>query len=244
MARRDSTLRIETDCSACPIRHRAVCAQCEPDELSVLNDIKTYRSWKAGETVVMEGEPLDFAASVVQGCATLTRSMEDGRTQMVGLLLPSDFLGRPGRDRTAYQVTAATDLTLCMFRRSAFEALLRDTPHVADRLLEMALDELDAAREWMLLLGRKTAREKVATFLLMILRRATLDGGPARAELPITRDAMATYLGLTIETVSRQMTALRRDGVIATDGLRGISTADPGLLAEAAGEDADGAPIV
>jgi CRP/FNR family transcriptional regulator len=86
------------------------------------------------------------------------------------------------------------------------------TPHIAQRLLEMTLDELDAAREWMLVLGRKTAREKIASLLTIIARRdATLNQlGRARRvafDLPLTREAMADYLGLTLETVSRQISA-------------------------------------
>ena len=220
-----------SDCSSCPIRHRAVCASCNGAELNRLSDMKSYRSCKAGEVIVLEGGVLPFVASIVTGCATLTQSLEDGRMQMVGLLLPSDFLGRPGRATAPFEVVAVTDTMLCVFERLAFERMMAETPHVADRLLKMALDELDAARDWMLLLGRKTAREKVATLLAIILRRAPSAAFPLRAELPLSREAMATYLGLTIETVSRQMTALRKDGFIRLEGTRGIVCGDlPSLI--------------
>jgi len=236
MSRIDLDLATQA-CSECPIRHRAVCASCEGAELERLTEMKSYRSWRAGETIVLEGAPLPFVGSVVTGCATLTRSTEDGRAQIVGLLMPSDFLGRPGRDVAAYEVVAATDTTLCLFRRSAFERMIADTPHMARRLLDMSLDELDAARDWMLVLGRRTAREKVATLLVNILRRVATSHRPLRAELPLTREAMATYLGLTIETVSRQMTALRGAGVIGLEGRRGILCDDLGALMAEAGVD-------
>ena len=199
--------------------------------------MKTYKTWKAGETLVHEGAPLEFAASIVTGCATLSRSLEDGRRQIVGLLLPSDFIGRPGRDISEYAVEAATEVTLCTFRRGPFEALLRESPRVATRLLEMSLDELDATREWMLLLGRKTAREKVSTFLLALLRRTAAGSAPYRTDLPLSREAIATFLGLTIETVSRQLTSLRKAGVIELDGLRTISCPDLRLLAAESGDE-------
>jgi len=225
-------------CSACPIRHRAVCATCEGAELVRLEGMKSYRSWRAGETIVMEGAPLPFVGSIVTGCATLTRSMEDGRTQMVGLLMPSDFIGRHDRSSAAYEVVAATDVTFCLFRRADFLQMISDTPHLMERMLKMSLDELDAARDWMLVLGRKSAREKVATLLLNILRRTATGTQPMRAELPLTREAMAIYLGLTIETVSRQVTALRKAGLISLEGRRGIICADvPALMAEAGIED-------
>lgn len=163
--------------------------------------------------------------------------------QMVGLLLPSDFVGRPGRVAAPYEVVAATDVTMCMFDRPAFERMMAETPHVANRLLEMSLDELDAARDWMLVLGRKTAREKVATLLAIVLRRASTAARPLRAELPLTRDAMATYLGLTIETVSRQISALKRDGVIQLEGKRGVLCDDLSTLLIEAGDDEDGAML-
>ena len=134
-------------CGSCPIRHRAVCARCETDELEELDSIKYYRSYEAGQPIVWSGDRMDFVASVVTGVASLSQAMEDGRTQMVGLLLPSDFLGRPGRDVAPYDVSAVSNLTLCCFRRKPFEALMTRTPHIAQRLLEMTLDELDAARE-------------------------------------------------------------------------------------------------
>ena len=232
------------ECGECPIRHRAVCARCEPEELAALEHMKFYRTFKAGQGIVWSGDRMDFVASVVSGIATLTQTMEDGRRQMVGLLLPSDFIGRPGRDRASYDVEAASELTLCCFRREPFERMVVSTPRLAHRLLEMTLDELDAAREWMLVLGRKTAREKIASLLAILARRyaalGTAPGGPAAFDLPLTREAMADYLGLTLETVSRQMSALKRDGVIRLEGTRHVTVPDFDLLLNAAGDDGDG----
>ena len=116
------------------------------------------------------------------------------------------------------------------------------TPHIAHRLLAMTLDELDAAREWMLLLGRKTAREKIASLLAIIARRYADLEAPQQTkqrsfDLPLTRAAMADYLGLTLETVSRQITALRQDGVIVLQGLRHVVVPDIDRLHGEAGAD-------
>lgn len=230
------------DCSYCPIRHRAICARSDQDELERLNDIKFYKSFPAGQSIALGGLPTDFVASIVSGVATLTGTLEDGRTQVVGLLLPSDFMGRPGRDTIANDVTAATDVTLCCFRKKPFEQLLTEMPSVRERLLEMALDELDAARDWMVLLGRKTAREKVASFLVLVMRRsanpeAKALGDPSRIELPLSREVVANFLGLTIETVSRQFSSLRKDGVIDLEGARSVLIKEPQQLAALAGYD-------
>lgn len=239
------TSDLSLDCGDCPIRHRAVCARCDSDELERLEEIKYYRSFEAGQTIVWSGDRMEFVGSVVSGIATLTQTMEDGRTQMVGLLLPSDFVGRPGRDTAAYHVVATTDLVMCCFRKKPFEDLMMRTPHIAQRLLQMTLDELDAAREWMLVLGRKTAREKIASLLSIIARRdATLRlnamDGKIVFDLPLTREAMADYLGLTLETVSRQISSLKRDGVIELSGKRHVTIPDFDRLLEEAGDDNDG----
>jgi CRP/FNR family transcriptional regulator len=237
------------ECVDCPIRHRAVCSRCDARELDHLEEMKYYRSFEAGQTIAWTGDKLDFVATVVSGIATLSQTLEDGRTQMVGLLLPSDFMGRPGRETASYDVTATTNVLMCCFRRRPFEDMMRDTPHIAQRLLEMTLDELDAAREWMLLLGRKTAREKIASLLAIIARRdASLKvapvGGTLEFDLPLTREAMADYLGLTLETVSRQVSALKREGVIALEGKRHICVPSFDRLMLETGDDTDGGFLV
>lgn len=232
------------DCGDCPIRHRAVCARCEPDELSRLDLIKYYRSYEAGQTVVWAGDRMEFVASVVTGMATISRTMEDGRTQMVGLLFPSDFVGRPGRDLAPFSVTATTDLVMCCFRKKPFEDVLAQTPHLVERLLEMTLDELDAAREWMVVLGRKTAREKIASLLSIMAQRTEALALKKTAigiafDLALTREAMADYLGLTLETVSRQMSALKSDGIITLPSKRHVTVPDLDRLLETAGDSSE-----
>jgi len=207
--------------------------------------MKSYTSYDAGQPIIWRGDHLTHLSSVVQGTASLSRTLEDGRTQMVGLLLPSDFIGRPGRETVDFDVTAVTDVTLCRFQRPAFEELVTRVPHISQRMMEMALDELNAAREWMVLLGRKTAREKIATFLEMVVRR---DANPAQQvldhTLPLSREQIANFLGLTLETVSRQLTALKREGVIEYVDRRQFRIADLNALFLASGDDADGGVII
>lgn len=245
MAVSHSRRTVETDCEVCPIRHRAICAYCERDDFEELERIKSFRRYQAGETIVWAGERMAMVGSVMSGVAMLSRTLADGRRQMVGLLLPSDFLGRPGRAQSAYDVVAVTETVFCMFQKPEFERLVARTPQIERRLLQMTLDELDSAREWMLLLGRKTAREKIASLLVIMARRDAAqlrDPRPAALVFPlyITREAMADYLGLTIETVSRQISALRRDGVIELCEGRTVRVPDLLRLIDESGDDADG----
>ncbi|MXU65570.1 transcriptional regulator FnrL [Oceanomicrobium pacificus] len=237
--------RTAQSCPQCPIRHSAVCSLCGPSELAELDAIKTYQTFQAGDVIAWAGEPQTIVGSVVSGVATLSRTLADGRRQMVGLLLPSDFIGRSRTQVAPYDVTAATEVTLCTFRKRAFDEMLDRTMHIERRLLQMTLDELDAAREWMLLLGRKTAREKIASLLVIVARRdAALHrrevGNGVSFRLPLTREAMADYLGLTIETVSRQISALRKAGVVEMHGTRDVTIPDFGRLLDESGDDADG----
>ncbi|MEM7544967.1 MAG: Crp/Fnr family transcriptional regulator [Pseudomonadota bacterium] len=237
------TARVE--CGECPIRYRAVCARSNEEELARLNDMKTYETYEAGAPIIWAGDPITFLGSIVSGTATLSQTLEDGRRQMVGLLLPSDFIGRPGRDTAQFDVTAASDVMICRFRKADFEGLINSSPAISQRLLNMMMDDLDAAREWMLILGRKTAREKIASFFAIVARRqAALKkhdaSGQITFDLPVTREAMSDYLGLTLETVSRQVSALRKDGVIEMSGLRRVMVPDFAALLDETGDDSDG----
>jgi CRP/FNR family transcriptional regulator len=235
-------------CADCTIRHRAVCTYCGPHELALLDAIKFYKTFEPGQEIVAAGEEPDFLGSVVDGVVALSKTLVDGRRQTVGLMFPSDFVGRVMRPIAPYDAVAVTPVKLCLFTRSRFERILRETPALEKRLLEMTLTELDAARDWMLLLGRKTACEKIATFLTILARRAaaltnSTPGDGLRFVLPLTREAVADYLGLTIETVSRQITALRKAGLIELADARNILVPNYAALLDAAGEDADGGMI-
>lgn len=231
-------------CATCPIRHRAVCSYSSPDELSQLDAIKFYQDYEPGEEIVGEQEPIKSVGSLVTGVVALHKTLEDGRRQMVGLLFASDFIGRPLREFAPYEAVAVTDVRMCLFHRREFERVLLRSQSLERRLLEMTLDELDAARDWMVLLGRKTAKERLASFFMILARRAAMLKKTSLAEgvtveLPLTREAIAEYLGLTIETVSRQFTAMRKNGLIEMIDRRSIKILDLGSLADLAGFESD-----
>lgn len=233
------------DCGECPIRRQAICSRCQVDELLILDQMKTYRTFAKGEMITYARGPVSHVGTLVKGVASISQGLEDGRRQIMGILLPSDFVGRPGARVAQYDITAASEVVMCRFEISAFERLLETSPALRPRLLEMTMDELDAAREWMLLLGRKSAREKIASVLYMIALKSKLLSQDNREKgyeflLPLTRETLADYLGLTIETVSRQITALRKDGVIHIQGQRQIKIPDFRRLLDETGDDYSG----
>jgi CRP/FNR family transcriptional regulator len=169
----------------------------------------------------------------------LTKTLSDGRQQIVGLQFAPDFLGRPFKTESELNAEAATEVSLCSFPKASIERMMQASPELERRLYKQALKELDDAREWMVTLGRKTAAEKIASFLLMIARHidpsAAPDRNSASFDLPLTRADIADFLGLTIETVSRQLTRLRADKVITIENNRHILVPDLARLEARAG---------
>ena len=227
-------------CDLCVVRNRAICASLDEGELQTLNAIGRRRNLAAGESLMWEGGDSIVVANVVEGVLKLSTGTEDGREQIVGVVYPSDFIGRPFGATTGYGVTALTDARVCVFGRADFDAFARTHPNLQHKLLERTLDELDRTRRWMLLLGRKSASERVATFLLEMSERLMPLGcsdwpdQPLKAlALPFSRQQIADILGLTIETVSRQFTRLKADGLIDLPSRREVTILDRGaLLAE------------
>ncbi|WP_300113189.1 Crp/Fnr family transcriptional regulator [Sphingobium sp.] len=216
-------------CTICLVRDAAICADlCDADR-AALSRIGRRVSVKAGQTVMWEGDDSSIVANVIEGTLKLSTSTGGGREQIVGVVYPSDFIGRPFGARTPHSVTALTDARLCLFPRGSFDGFATGHGALQHRLLQRTLDELDRTRAWMLLLGRKSAREKVATFLIDIGRRLRGDRDGVIA-LPLSRQQIADVLGLTIETVSRQMTDMKRQGLIDLVGRRGVRLVDEAAL--------------
>lgn len=231
-------------CQHCAVRDRAVCGAMSDDQIARLSEISHRKKYAAGQFIMSDQQPATFFANVISGTIKLTKTISDGRQQIVGLLFPPDFLGRTFSRSNPYFAEAATDVEVCVFPSDAFERLIDIYPGLQHRLFERTLDELDAAREWMLLLGRKTAEEKVASFLLLLARRSAIANCSAhnnlamrRFDLPLKRADMADHLGLTIETISRQLTRLKTAGIINMIDARTLEVPDVADLAEAAGQD-------
>ena len=219
-------------CANCAIRHSSLCGALSGQEINEMNAIASRKRLDAGQSFLFEGDSADSFANVTEGVAKLVRGAEDGRSQIVGLLFPSDFIGGglgAGADaQTPHAIEAVSEMELCVFPRRKFEHLLDKYPTLEHKLLSRTLNELQIAREWMVLLGRKTAEERVATFLLHVtekMRTASCQG-TAEFDLPLTRTDIADYIGLTLETVSRQISRLKKDGIIAFQGTKHVIFVD------------------
>ena len=169
----------------------------------------------AGQMIIVEGDQRGHAFRVLTGALRLYKALPDGRRQVIDFLVPGECFGLTGADHYAYSVEAIVPSALARYSRIHLDAGVRANPALALRLLEAAHTDLERAHAHMLLLGRASAEEKVASFLVRIARRlGHASKGVIAFRLPMTRQDMADYLGLTIETVSRTMTRLRQEGVI------------------------------
>jgi CRP/FNR family transcriptional regulator len=213
-----------------------------PQQLASLSRRSFRKRYPAGQLIAGVSATEDWCATILSGVIKLTKSLPDGRQQIVALLFPSDFLGRPFKAAIPYAAETATEVQLCCFNRRHFEQLLAEQADLKQLFLERTLDAVDTARDWMLLLGRKSAREKLADFLLMIGRRtrpaACAADQSRRIELPLSRSEMAEYLGLRLETVSRQLSRLEATGIIKRLDRRGIAICDARALEQISGSDA------
>lgn len=204
--------------------------------MTILGQIGSIQSLSAGQTLMWEGDEASVVANVIEGVLKLSTSLTDGREQIVSIAYPADFIGRPFGKKAPYTITAITDASVRTFQRTGFDNFVREHPKLEHKMLERTLSELDRARQWMLTLGRKTAQEKLASFLLDMSERLTdecceeivlpLD----RFDLPFGRQQIGDILGLTIETVSRQLTELTKANLIELPGQRKVVILDRSVL--------------
>lgn len=207
--------RDASPCSACSVRGMTICAPLDSYELAQISALMSPAELDAGQPLFDEGEAAGSVYNVTSGTLKVYKLLPDGRRQVTGFLFPGDFLGLARQETYAFSAEAVTPCGLCRFPRSKLEDLMQRLPKIEQRLLSIASNELVAAQEQMLLLGRKTAREKIASFLLMLSKRARLRGQTENpVPVPMSRTDIGDYLGLTTETVSRTFTQLKQDGTI------------------------------
>ena len=219
-------------CAACKMRDQFVCSVLEGEELERLNAIMTEVTFNAGDTIFSEGEEADYIFNVTFGTLKLYKLLPDGRSQITGFITVGDFLGLSNTQSYSCTAEAITDIQICRFKRTDLEKLLNDFPKMGKRLLGMARNELAEIQDQLLLLGRKTADERLASFLANMSKRKAFTGEtPNTVNLVMNQNEVGEYLGMTPETVSRTMKRFRDRGIIAkTKHSRKISIIDTDAL--------------
>lgn len=198
------------------MRDKAVCGVLDCARLEQFRNLGWTLKLGTGQTLFHEGDPATRVFTLTRGTLKLYKLLPDGRRQVTGFMHPGDFLGMSMDDEHAFSAEALEDAQLCWFPRNRFDDFAEENGSMERELYRMAAHELAAAQQQMVLLGRKTAAERLASFLLLLGERAERVPGrtsnPVR--LPMSRSDIADYLGLTKETVSRVFSLFRRDRLI------------------------------
>jgi CRP/FNR family transcriptional regulator len=212
----------EYACLHCPVQKRSMCGALHGAELAALGDLKHIVHYKRKAVLFDQGERADCVHIVTEGGVRLYKTMPDGRRQIIGFALPGDLLGLAIDNSNAYSAEALIATSACRFSRKAFGELLDQMPHLLQRMHAMMSHELSIAQDHMMLLGQYSARQKVAAFVLQVRDRWRMNGASVHVPLPMSRQDIADYLGLSIETVSRTLGRLERMKllVVVPDGVR------------------------
>ncbi len=185
---------------------------------TTLDTLGTSVAYARGKTIIEEGNPAEYVYKVVAGALRKVRLLPDGRRHITRFLMPGDFFGFAEGDVYSHTVEAVADVTLVRYARRGFEAALEQDPRAGRHFLSLVCKALSATQDQLLLLGRKSALERMASFLLALSDRMGADrkSHGKELDLPMNRSDVADYLGLTIETVSRLITRLRSLRIIET----------------------------
>jgi CRP/FNR family transcriptional regulator len=235
-ARRLEPLPQGHPCQGCEVRDKAVCGVLDCARLEEFRNLGWTLRLASGQVLFHEGDPATRVFTLTKGTLKLYKLLVDGRRQVTGFLHPGDFLGISIDDEHAFSAEALEDAQLCWFPRSRFDDFVEDEVTMERELYRMAAHELAAAQQQYVLLGRKTATERLASFLLMLAKRAEMSTGvgAGMVRLPMSRSDIADYLGLTKETVSRVISALKRDRIIRLETLDVIKVLDRDRLEQLA----------
>lgn len=227
-------------CRECDLRHRGMCGALTNLQLQQLSAQAVRSHLSPDDVLISDVSELHSYATVIRGVVKLIKILEDGRQQIVGLQFAPDLVGRLFSEESEILAEAATEVEVCRIPRPALERMVKEAPDLEHRLYEQAQRELSEARDWMVTLGRKTAAERVASFLYLIATHHDPQGqGDAPDHvcfnLPLSRGDIADFVGLTLETVSRQMSRLYHDDVIELRSRREVFVRDLAALRKRCG---------
>ena len=202
-------------CIGCESRTLGICGALQGEQLLELSRMSHKKCVESGSRIGRVVSSEDTFGVILSGVVSLSKNLPDGRHQIVALQFAPSFVGRPFRPLDDIEVSASGQVRICTFPRRSFETMLSNNGDLEHRLLAETLTKLDDTRDWLMALGSKTALERVATYLEMIaVHTAKSSHADRDIPMPLSRGEMADFLGLTIETVSRKMTELRKMKII------------------------------
>jgi CRP/FNR family nitrogen fixation transcriptional regulator len=201
------------------------------DDFAALETIGARLTFGRNETIFSEGDCANYCYRIVSGSVRLCKLLADGRRQISDFLLPGDFFGYADFGTHALSAEAVTGVVVARYARNQVEAVSESDSRFRRRLGQILHERLNAAQAHLVMLGRYTVKERISSFLIQMAERLDPDAGSAdEIDLPMSRLDIADYLGLTIETVCRAISDLKRAGVIAVPSIHRIVLRKPSVL--------------
>lgn len=219
-------------CDVCAVGGRAACAALDYDERKELAKLGHHRTLSRSQTLFSAGDENELCATLISGALKVSSFDRDGTEHIVSLIHPAGFVGELFAPSSHHDIIALTDCEICVFPRVQYELALQRFPALGRALLRRTGEALTESRELLASVARRTAGQRVAGFLMSLARAAndTECHSAIEFDLVLTRGEIASLLGLTIETVSRQLTKLEKEGVIRRRAARGILISDAARL--------------
>jgi|TARA_B100000959_G_scaffold279118_2_gene338700 CRP/FNR family transcriptional regulator, anaerobic regulatory protein len=211
----DKSDKNQTRCATCEIRSYSFCRCLKDDQLNIFSKISSEKEFKNKQTVFLQEEESKNLYNITQGNIKIYKLLRDGRIQIIGFLYPGDFFGSYKKGKYNYSAESIGDVKLCVFKQEVLDNYLEKNMNLAKELLHMTSHELTLAQDRIGVLGKLNANQRMAAFILNISKqRARIGWQDNPISLPMMRQDIADYLGLTLETVSRELTKLKTSNLI------------------------------
>lgn len=214
-------------CRNCKIREETMAGELSPDELDRLDAIMISRKFEPHNVILIEGEDAAVFYNIYEGVVRLLKILPDGRRSVVGFLFPGDFFGFSVKGAYEYTAEAVTRVKMCCFQKVKIEKLFDEIPKLERRLLGKMTEKLLSSHSQLADLGRKSPKERLARFLLDLSKVESLRKPAGAFQLPMSREDISDYLGLTVETISRTLSSFAKDGLIKVDQFKTITLLKP-----------------
>ena len=210
-----SSAQLVNRCSICKVRTYSFCRCLDEDRLKDFSNVSFEKSFLNKENIFLQNDQSDYIYNITEGNVKIYQLLDDGRIQIIGFLYPGDFFGSYRNNKYNYCAEAIGDLKTCVFNQKILDKYLDENPILAKELLNKTSFELTLAQDRLTVLGKLNAAERLVKFLLNISEQRNRIGWKNNPiSLPMTRQDIADYLGITIETVSRELSNLKTSNII------------------------------
>ena len=205
----------KTRCSLCKIRSYSFCRCLNDDQLEIFSKVSFEKKFTDKENIFLQNDPSTHLYNITEGNVKIYQLLDDGRIQIIGFLYPGDFFGTYKNNKYNYSAEAIGNLRVCVFDQRVLDKYMDQNPILAKELLNQTSYELTLAQDRMTVMGRLNAIEKISIFFINISNQRKRIGWQSNPiSLSMARQDIADYLGLTIETVSREISKLKASNII------------------------------